>query len=64
MVKVVAKEYVVADDPVPLATLPRNLNTEETVQEEDIPTATNSLSTFTSTPPTNPPPPLSFPLSP
>ena len=64
MVNYDVDEYVVvaaAADPV--AALPRNLNTEETMEEEEIPTEICYSSNYTTPTPTTPTCPMYLPRS-
>ena len=61
MVNFDVEEYVVAAATDPFAALPRNLNTEETTEEEEIPTEICYSSNYTTPPPTTNTRPMSLP---
>ena len=61
MVNFDVEEYVVAAATDPFAALPRNLNTEETTEEEEIPIEICYSSKYTTHPPTTPTHPIFLP---
>ena len=61
MVKYEKNNYAFADATLPLAILPRNLRTEETVEEDEGLAETHQYHSPTTSTTTKPPPPLSPP---
>ena len=56
MAKADVEESVIVSSAAPLVALPRNPRTEETMDDEEGPTATHSYSSYTTPPTTNSPP--------